>query len=868
MAINTVNIGNIPNDGTGDDLRTAFDKINGNFAALGLAQGSGPSSAAAANTTVLRDSSGNIYSNKSYFKNIFNKLADLPPAGNWPGMFVYVDGVGAYFSNGNSWKKLPNYNSATPVNDGVLRWTGSEFAASDPGVKTINSLSGNVVLTSNDIFTIMGFVPLGANNGEFPGDIIRFTGTGALKLPSGLTAQRPGVVSGTTAVPGMMRYNNQLDCVEAFIGPAGSVAWQTIGPLGSAPATFTSATIATLSATTVSATNITASAGINGALGTVTPAAATVTALASSGAVTISSNTPTVSAGTGALVVTGGVSIGDNLYVGGGITMSSNSEATSTTSAAFVVLGGIGIGKKLYVGGITTLNSTDESNSTGTGALVVAGGAGIAKNAYVGGILNVAGAATLGGTLTVTGGVTMSDLAASSIIFTDSTKKLTTTGAITVSQGGTGINSYTLGDTIYANGTTSLAILAGNVTTTKKFLTQTGTGSVSAAPAWGTIADIDLSTALFKDYTTGVAGPTPATTTSNTIHGFNAYSSTDFPGSYYTGWTVKGSTVGAQLAVGWNVDNGTAAVFDGSISGNRLTVNTVTTGAIAVGQLLFGANILAHSYVRAFISGSPGAVGIYLISRTYPVAVTSQTIKTYAGRIKPDVWVRSNDDTGDTAAWSEWDRVITSYSSDYELAIANIFATGFIQPSNGNTAANGIIFPSDPGGGSGDTAKIQYYAVSGEQSELVLSVTNDSEDNIRLSASGMVYVDNTLDTTQHRSTFNNYSSAIALNSTVVFDCAATGDIIYISGLVSGAWTANLVNLRLDVGKSKTITFVLTQDANPYLPSLQISTVATSIFWANASVPTGTAYRKELVNLRILCTAANTYVVLGQLTSFG
>lgn len=50
----------------------------------------------------------------------------------------------------------------------------------------------------------------------------------------------------------------------------------------------------------------------------------------------------------------------------------------------------------------------------------------------------------------------------------------------------------TLGDIIYENATPAAARLAGNTTSTKNFLTQTGTGSVSAAPAWGTIAGGDV----------------------------------------------------------------------------------------------------------------------------------------------------------------------------------------------------------------------------------------------------------------------------------------------------------------------------------------------------------------------------------------
>lgn len=66
-------------------------------------------------------------------------------------------------------------------------------------------------------------------------------------------------------------------------------------------------------------------------------------------------------------------------------------------------------------------------------------------------------------------------------------------GALGATNGGTGLSSYTLGDIIYSSASNTLAKLAGDTTTTKKFLTQTGTGSVSAAPAWGTISGSDVS---------------------------------------------------------------------------------------------------------------------------------------------------------------------------------------------------------------------------------------------------------------------------------------------------------------------------------------------------------------------------------------
>ena len=78
-------------------------------------------------------------------------------------------------------------------------------------------------------------------------------------------------------------------------------------------------------------------------------------------------------------------------------------------------------------------------------------------------------------------------------------------GIVPVSGGGTGQSSVTaafnalspsttLGDLIYNDGTNDVR-LAGNTTSKKKFLIQTGTGSVSAAPTWGGVVAADISDA-------------------------------------------------------------------------------------------------------------------------------------------------------------------------------------------------------------------------------------------------------------------------------------------------------------------------------------------------------------------------------------
>jgi hypothetical protein len=76
---------------------------------------------------------------------------------------------------------------------------------------------------------------------------------------------------------------------------------------------------------------------------------------------------------------------------------------------------------------------------------------------------------------------------------------------LSVANGGTGQTSAgnafnalspntALGDITYGSGANTSTRLAGNTTSTKNFLTQTGNGSVSAAPGWGAIAAADLPT--------------------------------------------------------------------------------------------------------------------------------------------------------------------------------------------------------------------------------------------------------------------------------------------------------------------------------------------------------------------------------------
>lgn len=93
--------------------------------------------------------------------------------------------------------------------------------------------------------------------------------------------------------------------------------------------------------------------------------------------------------------------------------------------------------------------------------------------------------------------------------------------AIGETKGGTAQTTYTLGDLLYSSAANTLTKLAGNITTTRKFLNQTGGGAVSAAPLWSALVAADipaLTTAISKTATnvfTGVGGYRTADTTAN-----------------------------------------------------------------------------------------------------------------------------------------------------------------------------------------------------------------------------------------------------------------------------------------------------------------------------------------------------------------
>ncbi len=121
--------------------------------------------------------------------------------------------------------------------------------------------------------------------------------------------------------------------------------------------------------------------------------------------------------------------------------------------------------------------------------------------------------------------------------------------------GGTNQSTYTKGDILYSSAANTLSKLAGNTTATKQYLSQTGTGVISAAPAWATIANTDItglgtsSTHATSDFflvANNLSEGTASTIRSN-ISAAQSGANTDITSVLLnqTGLVVKGATANA-----------------------------------------------------------------------------------------------------------------------------------------------------------------------------------------------------------------------------------------------------------------------------------------------------------------------------------
>lgn len=188
----------------------------------------------------------------------------------------------------------------------------------------------------------------------------------------------------------------------------------------------------------------------------------------------------------------------------------------------------------------------------------------------------------------------------------------------------------TLGDIIVENSTPAAARLAGNTTSTKKYLSQTGTGSISALPSWAQIALGDLSgfgtgvaTALAVNVGSagapvvlGGAGGTPSSLTLT--------NATGLPIAGTTGW---GTGVAAALAIAIG-SAGAPVVLNGA--GGTPSSITLTNASGTAASLTAGkATVLATARNiagQSFDGSAAISIASTNLSDTASIALLTNTV--------------------------------------------------------------------------------------------------------------------------------------------------------------------------------------------------------------------------------------------------
>jgi len=241
--------------------------------------------------------------------------------------------------------------------------------------------------------------------------------------------------------------------------------------------------------------------------------------------------------------------------------------------------------------------------------------------------------------------------------------------AVTPTQGGTNINTYTLGDTLYASATNTLAKLAGNTTTTQKFLTQTGTGSASAAPIWKTLSPSDINTqygSFFYDFSTTLSGNISNTDTTIPVVTTSGFSSTgaviiDAELITYTGVTATSFTGCTRGAAGSsNVSHVSGEYVNGA---QVATANTATLLQINTQDLSNGVTLnTSTSEITVAISGK------------YNFAFSGQLNNSATGQSLVVIWFAINGtNVSNSASWVTIASRENATTPSSALMAANVF---------------------------------------------------------------------------------------------------------------------------------------------------------------------------------------------------
>lgn len=500
------------------------------------------------------------------------------------GSAVFSGGIGVaktlrvgtdIYANGNSLingtstfagvTSITNTTDSTAIGNGSIVVSGGISIAKNTRINSALFVTGTSTLTGNVSLT----------NNLTAGGAVTFTGTTASTTSSSGIL----ILSGGFGVAGNINGAGTTNILSGTVDSTNSTSGTLVisGGLGVAKSVFIGAAVNVATSITGASLSITGTTSIVGIL-------------------SITNTTDSSSVITGSTVVSGGLGIAKNIFIGGNIsvtgtsTLTGNStivgitaftntlDSTNLTTAAVVLSGGLSITKKLRVGdstffsndtttvGLVSITNTTGATNTTSGCLVLSGGIGIAQSIFAGGTLNVTGISSFTGAVTSYGILTVAN----------TTDSLSSATGSTVISGGLGVIKNTfLGGNLSVSGTGTFS----SDTTVIGICYVTNTTEASSSITGSTIISGGLGIAK-KLYCGGNATFSGTGTFSNTVTFTNVTDSS----SSSTGSVVFSGGIGVtrNLYIGGN----------SAITGTMLVTGNMTNTA---GNLTFGSVSLVDS---------------------------------------------------------------------------------------------------------------------------------------------------------------------------------------------------------------------------------------------------------------------------------
>ena len=330
------------------------------------------------------------------------------------------------------------------------------------------------------------------------------------------------------------------------------------------------------------------------------------------------------------------------------------------------------------------------------------------------------------------------------------------TGTVAIGNGGTGqitkaaaYNALTpittLGDLVYGSAANTASRLAGNTTATKQFLTQTGNGTVSAAPAWGTISNTDVSGlgTLSTLNSVDLSGIQATGTLAAARFGALTGDVTNTAGSYATTIANNAVTLAKfqQIATNSLLGRSTAATGNAevinvgsglSLSGGTLSATgsggTVTSVSVASANGLAGT--VSNATTTPAITLSTSVTGILKGNGTAISAATSGTDYSAGTSALATGILKSTTTTGALSiatAGTDYQVPITTGDVTTSGATATIANSAVTLGKMANMATSSLIYRKTAGSGAPEVNTLATL-----KTDLGLTGTNSGDQTITL----------------------------------------------------------------------------------------------------------------------------------------